>query len=617
MNLIPMPQNIEIGNDFFKLKEDINIFFVNDNQNNLLNTSNILKKEILEKLGIDIEIIKINDISKIDTGIVLNIDEGFEEEEYCILIDKNKLEIKGSKENGVFYAVMTLSQLLDNYGYKIPSMTIKDKPYFKYRGFYHDVTRGKVPTLESLKKLVDKLSYYKINQLQLYIEHTFAFKEMSEVWIDKDPLTAEEIILLDKYCKERYVELVPSLSTFGHLYEILKLDKYNELCEIDSEDNNFSFVERMSHHTLNVSNSKSIELVKYMIDEFLPLFSSNKFNICCDETFDLGKGKSKNLAKKIGVGKLYVNFLKDIISIVKTHNKEVMFWGDIIINHNELLSEIDKDVICLNWNYSHEANEIGTKIISDSNMKQYVCPGVAGWNQFMNYINNSFNNIKRMVNYGVKYNAIGVLNTDWGDFGHINSMANSIPGMIYGASLSWNPNNNETIGEALKRISKIEFKDNSQNILDIVSQLDDLQDFGWRELVIWKEKINEDIDISIELRERMRNKNISDFDLNANKALEIEEKLYELLLDIPNKENILTFILSARGIYIVNKIFKVIINSSINSIIESKEENELLAKEFELWFYKYSKEWRKYNKESELNRIREVVQYTCKYLREI
>ena len=617
MNLIPMPQNIEIGNEFFKLKEYVKIYFVNDNHNDLLNIANILKREIFDKLGLDLEITKVIDISKIDKGIILSIDKSFEKEEYNIFIDKNKVEIKASKGNGIFYGVMTLSQILDNYGYKIPSMIIKDKPYFKYRGFYHDVTRGKVPTLESLKKLVDKLSYYKINQLQLYIEHTFAFKEMSEVWVDKDPLTAEEIILLDKYCKERYVELVPSLSTFGHLYEILKLDKYNDLCEIDSEDSNFSFVERMAHHTLNVSNPRSIELVKYMIDEFLPLFSSNKFNICCDETFDLGKGKSKNLAEKIGVGKLYVNFLKEIISIVKNYDKQVMFWGDIIINHNELLSEIDKDVICLNWNYSHEANEVGTKIIADSNMQQYVCPGVAGWNQFMNYINNSFNNIKRMVNYGVKYKAIGVLNTDWGDFGHINSMSNSIPGMIYGASLSWNPNCNETIEESLKRISKVEFKDNSEKILNIVTELDDLQEFGWRELVIWKEKINEDIDISIELNERMKNKNLSEFDLNSNKALDIEEKLYDLLLYIPNKENVLTFILSARGISIVNRIFKVIINSNINSIIESKEENDLLAKEFELWFYKYSKEWRKYNKESELNRIREVVQYTCKYLREI
>jgi hypothetical protein len=618
MNLIPMPQKIEVLKEIFKLKNDINIFIENFKEIDLFNSANILKEEIKNKLGLELDITKCLGSVKKVKGIFLTINKNFEEEEYIISINRDLIEISGSTEKGIFYGVITLVQIIKEYGYKIPCMSIEDKPYFKNRGFYHDVTRGKVPKLETLKKLVDKASYYKINQLQLYIEHTFAFKNMSEVWIDKDPLTAEEIIALDKYCKERYVELVPSIATFGHLYEILKLETYKDLCEIDdTSDGNFSFVERMSHHTLNVSNKKSIELVEYMINEFLPLFSSDKFNICCDETFDLGKGKSKKLADEIGIGNLYVNFLNDVISIVKKHNKQVMFWGDIIINHNELLKDIDKEVICLNWNYGHEANEIGTKIIAESKIQQYVCPGVAGWNQFMNYINNSFNNISRMIKYGVKYKAIGVLNTDWGDFGHINSMANSMPGMIYGADLSWNPNFDENFEEVFKRISKVEYQDKTESVIKTISDLDYLQDFGWRELVIWKEKFDEDIDIVIDLKERMNKADIKELVNNTNKALEIEEKLYEILGNVEDKESILTFILSSRGIAIINKVFKIIIDKTINSKVYSKEENYSLAEEFELWFYDYCKEWRKNNKESELNRIREVIQYTCNYIRNI
>lgn len=618
MNLIPMPQKIEILKENFKLKKDINIFIENFKEIDLFNSANKLKKEIKNKLGLELDITKcLGSIKKIK-GIFLTINKDFEEEEYNISINEDLIEITASTEKGIFYGVVTLVQIIKEYGYKIPCMSIEDKPYFENRGFYHDVTRGKVPKLETLKKLVDKASYYKINQLQLYIEHTFAFKNMSEVWIDKDPLTAEEIIALDKYCKERYVELVPSIATFGHLYEVLKLETYKDLCEIDDvSDGNFSFLERMSHHTLNVSNKKSIELVEYMINEFLPLFSSNKFNICCDETFDLGKGKSKKLADEIGIGKLYVNFFNDVISIVKKHNKKVMFWGDIIINHNELLKDIDKDVICLNWNYGHEANEIGTKIIAESKMQQYICPGVSGWNQFMNYINNSFNNISRMIRYGVKYKAIGVLNTDWGDFGHINSIENSMPGMIYGADLSWNPSISENFEEEFKRISKVEYQDKTESVIKTISELDYLQDFGWRELVIWKEKFNEDIDVVIDLKERMNKANIQVLINNTNKALEIEEKLYEILGNVEDKESILTFILSSRGIAIINKVFKTIIDKTINSKVYSKEENYSLAEEFELWFYDYCKEWRKNNKESELSRIREVIQYTCNYIRNI
>ena len=65
----------------------------------------------------------------------------------------------------------------------------------------------------------------------------------------------------------------------------------------------------MAHHTLDVSNEKSFEVVEKMVKDFLPLFSSNKFNICCDETFDLAKGKSKHLLENQSLGEVYVTFL--------------------------------------------------------------------------------------------------------------------------------------------------------------------------------------------------------------------------------------------------------------------------------------------------------------------
>ena len=43
----------------------------------------------------------------------------------------------------------------------------------------------------------------------------------------------------------------------------------------------------MGHHTIDVSNEESIALVGSLIEQYVPLFRSEKFNICCDETFDL------------------------------------------------------------------------------------------------------------------------------------------------------------------------------------------------------------------------------------------------------------------------------------------------------------------------------------------
>ena len=83
-------------------------------------------------------------------------------------------------------------------------------------------------SLDSLKKLVDKMAFYKQNQFQLYIEHIYLFRDLTEVFRDDTPLTAEEILELDKYCYERGIELVPSLATFGHLCKLLKTKSYEK-----------------------------------------------------------------------------------------------------------------------------------------------------------------------------------------------------------------------------------------------------------------------------------------------------------------------------------------------------------------------------------------------------
>lgn len=76
-------------------------------------------------------------------------------EEYELRIDRNGIWIEASGPAGAFYAVQTLRQIWKHE--RIPYLYIKDKPDFAYRGFYHDVTRGKVSTVATLKKLIDQI----------------------------------------------------------------------------------------------------------------------------------------------------------------------------------------------------------------------------------------------------------------------------------------------------------------------------------------------------------------------------------------------------------------------------------------------------------------------------
>ena len=65
-----------------------------------------------------------------------------------------------------------------------------------------DVSRDKVPTLATLKRIVDLLERFGYNQFQLYTEHTFAYSRHRAVWKDASPLTAEEIRELEELLRE-------------------------------------------------------------------------------------------------------------------------------------------------------------------------------------------------------------------------------------------------------------------------------------------------------------------------------------------------------------------------------------------------------------------------------
>lgn len=609
MHLIPRPKSIVEKEGNFLIERDTEIILSSELSFDELNLAIMIQKEIEKNLGFKLNINKLFMHKDYNNAIILKKANFSNEEAYKLGINENQVVIEG-RDAGIFYGGQTFRQIIREFGACLPNISIEDTPYFKYRGFYHDVTRGKVPTLETLKDLVDKAAFYKINQLQLYIEHTFAFKGMSEVWMDKDPLTAEEILVLDKYCRERHVELVPSLSTFGHLYEALRSKSFRELCELEIGDEEYSFVDRMAHHTLDVTNSKSLEFVESMLLEFIPLFSSDKFNICCDETFDLGKGKSKEYVEKLGVGKIYTEFLNKVYEIVKRFNKNVMFWGDIIVGYPELLSDIPEDLTCLTWNYHPQANDIATKIIAEHNKEQYVCPGVGGWNMMMNLIEGSFSNINRMVAHGRKYGAIGVLNTNWGDYGNVNLLANSIPSMIYGGAISWNPDEGD-FDEMFKSISFMEFGDKSMTVVSLMDKLSKNQVAGWGELVRWKEKFNE----REETREEIKNIDSLKVFEGYKVASGVKKEFIKLLKDVEDKEVMQSFIVSSKGWELIDKFLLVLLEKEFDKECLLVIDKEKLAKELELWFWDYTSIWRKYNKESELNRIREVIVYMSSYLR--
>ena len=175
---------------------------------------------------------------------------------YRLRVAPDRVELVGASPSGLFHGVQTLRQLLLAFGRDWPCLEIHDIPDFAVRGLSHDGSRGKVPTLATLKELAARLAAFKINQLQLYVEHAFAFQFNPNIGRGCSPLTADDIRELDAHCARRRVELVPSLASFGHMGFILSLPEYRHLAEIEATGTwaEMSWRQRMHGLTLDPTN---------------------------------------------------------------------------------------------------------------------------------------------------------------------------------------------------------------------------------------------------------------------------------------------------------------------------------------------------------------------------
>ncbi len=320
---------------------------------------------------------------------------------YRLRINPAGTEIEAPDAAGRFYAEMTLRQVRRQCGEHLPVGEIEDWPDFPVRGVLLDISRDKVPTMETLFGLVDELAEWKINHLELYTEHTFAYRNHRTVWKHASPMTGEEIERLDAYCRERFIELVPNQNSFGHFERWLTHPPYQHLAA-------------GTHRTcLDPAKPASLALLGELYGELLPHFTSRKFNVGCDETYGIE-------------GRVYLNFLLKVYELVARHGRKMHIWGDVLRGR----SELPHDVVVLQWGYEAE------HVFTDPGRPFYVCPGTSSWNSITGRTDNCLANLR----HAAASAADGYLIADWGDNGHWQYQPVSYLGFAAGAAVAWGGN---------------------------------------------------------------------------------------------------------------------------------------------------------------------------------
>jgi hypothetical protein len=399
--------------------------------------------------------------SRIDASLPA---EGFE-----LHVGPAGVEIVHADVPGLRYARATLDQILSQSPDGPPGLHIRDWPDFERRAYMLDISRDRVPTRETLSRLVSLCALARINHLELYTEHTFAFSDHEVVWKDASPITALDVQWLDDLCAAAGIELVPNLNCFGHMARWLKHDAYRQRAECPDG------VELLPGVVLPPAVlAPTVDNANFVLDlfhEFLPNFSSKRVNVNCDETFELGRGVSAPLAASVGRERVYVDHLKRIVDPLAADGYQVHYWADIVRRAPAFAAELPPTATPVCWTYEAPAagrveaalapgaaqimENMGvdldsfrgfadnTRPLAEAGVSFWVAPGTSSWDSLIGRIDNAQANLLDAVTVGAAQRATGIVITDWGDNGHLQPPSVSFGPLVWGGALAWCRASNE------------------------------------------------------------------------------------------------------------------------------------------------------------------------------
>ncbi|GMQ94227.1 MAG: hypothetical protein BMS9Abin12_1712 [Acidimicrobiia bacterium] len=415
-DLLPAVKNLVQGDGSFIFKDGAVVAVVSDSIADVWPVALRLRGTLLHTLGVRVEVVAGNGVSFPD--VLLDVGREVpgvpDDQGYALRIEQDRITVRAASGRGLHHGLSTLVQIVADSGRTVPCLDILDWPEFEVRGVLLDVSRDRVPNMETLFRLIDELASFKVNQLHLYTEHTFGYLRHPEVWANASPITAEEMIALDRYCRDRYVELVPCQATLGHMHRWLRHREYAHLAEVERTDppllwGSFPF-------SLAAVDPESVELVRSLYDELLPCFTSPLVNACLDEAQHGGLGRSRAAIEERGAGTVYLEYVTKIAEDLASRNRRMLMWADVLATHPHVIPDLPDGVTALVWGYIGSDEPFATQgaLFAEAGVPFYVCPGTWSGGTVVGASDRTLANQNGAARHGSKFGAVGYLVNDWG-----------------------------------------------------------------------------------------------------------------------------------------------------------------------------------------------------------
>jgi len=286
--------------------------------------------------------------------------------------------------------------------------------HFEHRGMSLDL-RAQVMSLESILEFIEEMRSFKMNVLLIEWEATFPFSKHSTI-CNQSAYTPKEVTSILSACKAAGIEVIPIQQCFGHVEYILMHLRYAGLRE---NDRNFSQV-------CPLKADESIEVFEEIFEELFEFHDSPYIHIGGDETRLLGTCEEcASVVESEGKAKLYTDYLLRLIEMVKRLGKRPIIWADILLTHPDLIDQLPRDLILIDWNYGWDVKKFGdTKDLINLGFEVWGATAMrsAPDNHSKTCWMRHFNNLKDFIPFARETGYSGMIQTSWstsGEYGYL------------------------------------------------------------------------------------------------------------------------------------------------------------------------------------------------------
>jgi hexosaminidase len=348
-------------------------------------------------------------------------------EAYSIEITIDHANVRAQSSRGLFYAVQTLTQLVEGTGANasLPAAQIRDWPSLAYRGVMVDMSHGALPTEKEVERQLDFLARWKTNQYYFYSEDSIALKGFPLI-NPEGRFTQDQVRRIVAYGRERHIDVIPCLELYGHQHDLFRIEKYSALSDLP-------------HGTeFDPTNPQVNALLADWANQFADLFPSSFVHIGFDETFQIELAAQKGgMAAK--PARLFIHQLNYVDGLFRHYGKTVLAWGDIMAKYPAIVPRLPPGLIAIDWDYhpgppaSYEPR-LGPLV--REHVPHMIATGVWCWNQIACNYSRSFDNVDTFLAAARPGGMLGLINTLWTDDAQ-ELMRAVWPGLAYGAAAAW------------------------------------------------------------------------------------------------------------------------------------------------------------------------------------